>query len=378
MLEIMDDIQVIPVKSRKEQKAFCLLPWKIYRHDPHWVPPLLLERKLLLSRRHPYFKHAEAAFFLALRQGEPVGRISVQIDRLFLARYGLKGHWGLLEAVEDLRVFKALFETVETWLKDRGIRSLLGPFNLSINQECGLLVKGFDSPPSFLMGHAPPYYSEMLEALGHEKARDLLAYLMQRDSKTLARVKSLIPRSSTTVKTRAIDKKNLSQELDRIFAIFNEAWSKNWGFVPFTRAEYLYLGTLLRYLVPAELVRLAEIEDQPVAFIAVLPNFNEILAPLQGRLFPTGWAKLLWKLKFSPPRSARVVLMGIKRKYQLSMQGPLLIIKLIDDIRRVLLDMGVQALEISWILEDNLRMKRLAEALAGKPYKIYRIYTKEL
>lgn len=378
MLKNMDRIQVIPVRGKKELSAFLRLPWKIYRDDPAWVPPLLLERKHLLSRRHPYFKHAEAQFFLALRQGEPVGRISAQIDRLALARYGPVGHWGLLEAVEDEEVFAALFQAVEKWLKDRGMKRLLGPFNLSINQECGLLIKGFETPPSFLMGHARPYYQERLEALGHVKARDLLAYLMKRERETLERVKRLIPRSSVTVKTRAINKKKLAQELDLIFKIFNEAWSENWGFVPFRREEYLHLGTLLKYLVPAELVRVAEIEGQPVAFIAVLPNFNEILADLDGRLFPWGWGKLLWRLKFAPPKSARVVLMGMRKRYQASIQGPLLIVKLIDDIRRILLEMGVERLEISWILEDNLRMKRLAEALAGPPYKVYRIYQKEL
>jgi hypothetical protein len=195
---------------------------------------------------------------------------------------------------------------------------------------------------------------------------------------TLERVQRLIPKSAVTVKTRPLSKKNLTRELDLIFGIFNDAWSENWGFVPFTRREYLYFGQNLKHLVPEELIRVAEIDHEAVAFIAVLPNFNEIIRDLNGHLFPFGWAKLWWRLRFRPPRSARVVLMGLKRRFQRSLIGPLIIIRLIADIKEILLGMGVNRLELSWILEDNLKMRRLAEALAGRPYKVYRIFEKEL
>ncbi|NPB10090.1 MAG: N-acetyltransferase [Thermodesulfobacteria bacterium] len=374
----MKKVQVREVRSAKDRDAFLKVPWKIYADDPAWVPPLLIERRDFLSPRNPYFRHAEARFWLAERDGEPVGRISAQIDRLVLERYGEQGHFGMIEAVDDPEVFSALLETAENWLRSRGMKKVLGPFNLSINQECGLLVKGWESPPSFLMGHARPYYAARLEECGYRKAKDLLAYLMTRQPEVLERVERLIPKGSFTVKTRPINKKRLAAELDLIFEIFNEAWAENWGFVPFTREEYLHLGQSLKYLVSSELIRIAEVEGKAVAFIVVLPNFNELIADLNGRLWPWGWLKLLWRFRFRPPRSARVVLMGVRKEYQQTMQGSLLVVRLIDDIRRVLLARGTQRLELSWILEDNRRMRKLAEALAGPPYKVYRIYEKEL
>ncbi len=371
-------VKIKKVENEKDLLAFIKLPWKIYRDDPAWVPPLILERKEFLSKKNPFFTHGEAEFFLAYRGNEPVGRISVQVNRLHLKRYGAEGHFGFLEAIEDEEVFQALLSTAEEYLRKRGLKKVLGPFNFSINQECGLLVEGFESPPSFLMGHARPYYDQMLKKCGYRKAKDLLAYLMTRTPETLTRVERLIPKSSVNVKTRKISKGRLAEELDLIFQIFNDAWSENWGFLPFTREEYLYLGQSLKYLVPEDYVRVAEVEEEPAAFIVVLPDLNELIRDLNGRLFPLGLIKLLFRFWLRPPKRARVVLMGVKRKYQRRLLGPLLILRLISDTKEALLQRGVEALELSWILEDNVRMCRLAEALGAKRYKVYRIYEREL
>ncbi len=374
----MQNIEVRPVSSPKEFEVFLRLPWEIYADDPAWVPPLLWERREFFSPKNPFFRHAKVSFWLAWRKKEAVGRISAQIDRLVLERHGPVGLFGLLEAFDEEEVFAALLATAENWLRHQGLQKIRGPFNLSINQECGLLVKGFENPPTFLMGHARPYYAPRLEAQGYKKAKDLLAYLMTRRPETLARVERLIPKGSLVIETRPLNKRKLTEELDLIFDIFNEAWAENWGFVPFTREEYLHLGQSLKYLVSSELVRIAEVEGRPVAFIVVLPDFNEWLKDLNGKLLPWGWLKLLWRFKFRPPTSARVVLMGLRPEFQRTIKGSLLVVRLIDDIREVLLKRGTKRLELSWILEDNWPMRRLAEALAGPPYKVYRIYEKEL
>ena len=371
-------VKVKPAENKRERDLFLKLPWKIYEKDPAWVPPLLWERKLFFSSQNPFFKYGEAVLFLAYRGREPVGRICAQINQLHLARYGPEGHFGFLEAVEDQEVFQALFSAVEEWLKERGMRKILGPFNFSINQECGLLVKGFESPPSFLMGHARPYYDPLLKACGFRRAKDLYAYLMQREPETLRKVESLIPKSAVHITTRSINKKRLDTELELIFQIFNDAWSENWGFLPFTREDYSFFGESLKFLVPEDYVRIAEVEGRPAAFIVVIPDLNELVRDLNGRLFPFGFLKFFYRLKFSPPKRARVVLMGVLRKYQRRFLGPLLILRLIKEIKEALLARGVKTLELSWILEDNLRMCRLAEGLGARLYKVYRIYEREL
>ncbi len=371
-------VRVKKIESRSEIEIFLKLPFRLYRDDPAWVPPLLLERKFFFSQRNPFFKYGEAAFFLAYRGEEPVGRISAQINELHVARYGPEGHFGFLEAEEDLSVFEALTTAAEDWLRKRGMKRILGPFNFSINQECGLLVEGFEFPPSFLMGHAKPYYDALLKACGFEKARDLLAYVIEREPEALARVERFIPKSAANVRTRTINKKKLHSELELIFRIFNDAWSENWGFIPFTEEDYRFFGETLKFLIPEDFVRIAEVEGEPAAFIVVIPDFNESIKDLKGRLFPFGVFKLLFRLKFRLPSRARVVLMGVLRKHQRKLLGPLLVTRLIKEIKEALLRRGVQRLELSWILEDNSRMLRLAEGLGAKPYKVYRIYKKDL
>ena len=372
-------LQIIKAEDSISRNAFISLPYSLYREDPLWIPPLLLERRMHLSLKNPYFEHAKCCFWIALRGKIPVGRISAQIDRLYLERYkDSTGFWGMLESEDRKETFKALLETAEIWLRDQGMIRALGPFNLSINQESGLLVDGFNTPPSIMMGHAFPYYARHIEECGYEKAMDMLAYTIERDEKYPPVIRQLIARNAGQMRTRSIRKACLSKEMDTIFSIFNDAWSKNWGFIPFTRQEYQDIGKDFRFLAKKELVRIAEIDGRPVAFIAVIPNLNEVIRDLNGRLLPFGWLKILWRLKIRYPKSARVVLMGVVREYQDSLAGAALVYGLISDVQKAVYRLGIESLELSWILETNKAMRNIIEAIGGKVYKTYRIYGKKL
>lgn len=372
-------IIVKKVESRADMSVFIRLPWHIYRTDACWVPPLTVERKMHFSPGNPYFRHAECCFWMAFRHGRPVGRISAQVDRLYLRRYrDDTGFWGVLEAEDDPAIFHALMNTAGAWLQEHGMKRALGPFNLSINQECGLLVKGFETPPSMMMGHAPRYYSRHIEELGYRKAMDLIAYSIRKEPRILERMRRILGRRNGDFRTRPLRKRDFQQELDTMFAIFNDAWSENWGFVPFTREEYMETGRLLRFFADPGLIRIAEVNGEPAGFIVVLPNLNEIIQDLDGRLFPLGWLKLLAGLKFHRFRTARVLLMGVLKKYQDSLTGAALSLGLIRDVMNEVMHTSITELELSWILEDNLPMRRIIEALGAEPYKIYRIYEKDL
>jgi len=374
-----ESLHIKRVESRKDLEAFIRMPWSVYRDDPHWIPPLMLEQRMRLSPKNPYFKHADSRLWIALEKGRAVGRISAQVDRLHLERYrDATGFWGMLEAENRREVFQALLKTAEGWLSGQGMKQAQGPFNLSINQECGLLVKGFDLPPSMMMGHAPSYYAGMLEELGHEKARDLVAYSIEKAPETITRIEKILGKKRDEVQTRPLLKKDLPRELDTIFSIFNDAWSENWGFLPFTREEYLDVGKSMSLLARPEFIRIAEINGEPAAFIVLLPNLNEIIKDLDGRLLPFGWMKLLWRIKFHRFRSGRILLMGVLKKYQDSLAGAALSLCLIRDIMKEVLKTSISQVELSWILEDNIPMRRIIEALGADPYKKYRIYEKPL
>ncbi len=372
-------LQIIPVRGRLALRRFIRLPWSIYTNDPAWVPPLLLERRLHLSPRNPYFEHARWRAWIAYRNKRPVGRISAQVDRLHLERYqDATGFFGMLEAEDEAETFHALLKTAEGWLREQGLHRILGPFNLSINEECGLLVDGFDTPPMFMMGHAQPYYSARIEAQGYAKVQDLLAYRVKPEFKAPAAMRALCSRAAGSVRLRPLRRSRLDEELHILRDIFNDAWSQNWGFVPFTEAEFDELGRNLTWVVDDDFVQIAEVDGDPAAMIVALPNVNEAIRDLDGRLLPLGWIKLLWRLKRAYPKTARVPLMGVRKRYQQSLLGAALAFMVIDALRAAVIRRGIQAVEMSWILEDNASMCELIDALGGLKYKRYRVYQKEL
>jgi len=372
-------LQVNPVNNRHEQRLFIRLPWSIYADDPEWIPPLILERKEHLSPRNPYFEHARYQSWIAYRDGNPVGRISAQIDQLHLDRCSEKeGFFGMIEAEDNAETFSALFQTAEAWLRDHGMRRVLGPYNLSINQESGLLVDGFDTPPCLMMGHARPYYRTRIEENGYQKAKDLLAYIIDADFDHSAALQAIVKRAKKRVTVRSLRKSNYYEDMKIIEDIFNDAWAENWGFIPYTEAEFKHLAKDFKLILDLELIKIAEVDGTPAAFMVTVPNINEAIRDLNGRLLPFGWIKLLWRLKVRYPQTARIPFMGVRKQYQGSLLGAALAFKVIIDGQPYGIKRGIKKVEMSWILEDNKGTRDIIESLGGVVYKRYRIYSKDL
>ncbi len=372
-------LQIVKVENRKALNDFIRVLWPLYKDDPAWVPPLMLERRMQLSPKNPYFEHATFSSWVAYRNGKPVGRISAQIDQLHLDRYqDATGFFGMLEAENDSETFQMLMDTAETWLRKKGMRRVMGPFNLSINQELGMLVDGFDTPPMVMMGHGHPYYAPRIEENGYRKEKDLLAYIIDSDFKPPPAMRAIMARAKNRIQTRSLRKSDFKEELKLIRDIFNDAWSQNWGFIPFTDPEFQHLGKDLKMLVADDLIAIAELDGEPAAFGVVLPNINEIIRDLNGRLLPFGWLKLLWRLKVKYPKTARVPLFGVRCKYHDSLLGAALAFSVITALQPPAIKHGIKQLELSWILEDNKGMRNILETFGCRVYKTYRIYGKNL
>ena len=373
-------LRIVPVVNKADLAEFIRLPAAIFKDDPHWIAPLFLERKIHLSPQHnPYFQHAKSQAWIAWRGDTPVGRISAQIDDLSLEQHhDATGFFGMLDAEDSQETFAALLATAEQWLAEQGIRRVRGPFNLSINEEMGLLIDGFADPPVFMMSHALPYYREHIEQCGYHKAVDALAYLINPNFVAPPVMQRLLKMASERVTVRTLDRKRFDEEIMLLRDIFNDAWSENWGFVPFTEAEFRELGQNLKFLLHDEYIQIAEVDGEAAGFIIGMPNINEAIRDLQGKLFPFGWLKLLWRLKVKGPASGRVPLMGVRKKFQKTRLGPGLAFLIIEEVRNALHKRGAHRLELSWILEDNAGMRNIIESIGGTAYKRYRVYEREL
>jgi hypothetical protein len=375
-------LRVTEALTKVDRNAFLRVPHRIFAHDPIWIAPLDLERKEHLDpARNPYFRHAEVRLFVAYDNDEPVGRISAQMDRLRLEHHAdARGQFGFLDAVDDKRVFASLLAAAEAWLSGKGLTAVHGPFNFSINDEMGLLVSGFETPPSMMMGHALPYYARHLEDLGYAKAKDVFAYDYEGLKPLPRAMQAMVDKvkAAGDFSIRPLSKKHLERDLHIIIDIFNDAWSGNWGFVPMTQEEIVALGKNLKLLVGEHYIAIASYAGEPAAMAVSLPNLNDWIKDLSGRLLPFGWAKLLWRLTAAPPRSVRMPLMGVRRKFHGTPAGSALALAVIDAVRSYHLGRGTKRAELSWILEDNMPMRRMIEALGGIPYKTYRIYEKRL
>jgi hypothetical protein len=308
-----------------------------------------------------------------------VGRISAQIDQMHLAQHhDATGFFGMLDAEDNQETFAALITTAEQWLAEQGMRRVRGPFNLSINEETGLLIDGFADPPVFMMSHALPYYREHIEQCGYHKAADTLAYLINPNFVKPPVMQRLLKMASERVTVRTLDRSRFDEEIMLLRDIFNDAWSENWGFVPFTEAEFKALGQNLKFLLHDEYIQIAEVDGEAAAFIIGMPNINEAIRDLKGRLFPFGWLKLIWRLKIKGPASGRVPLMGVRKKFQKTRLGPGLAFLIIEDVRNELHKRGAHRLELSWILENNAGMRNIIESIGGTAYKRYRVYERDL
>ena len=370
------DVEVAPVLDARDKDRFVRFPEQVYRGDLHWVPPLLMERHDFLDpRRNPFFAHAEVALFLARRHDEVVGRIAAVEDRNFNAFHGSRtAYFGLYESVNDAGVAAALFGAARGWARARRLDTLLGPMNLSTNYEVGLLVEGFDSDPYFMMPYNPRYYGRLFEECGLEKAKDLFAWERSAASpppERFARIADRI-RHAEGISVRSVDLSRFEAEVARIKDVYNAAWEKNWGFVPMSDAEFDHLAKDLRRLVVPELTMIAEDGGEPVAFSLTLPDVNQALKKVGGRLtwfgLPLGLARLLWHER--KVDRVRLMALGVKAGWRRRGIDAVLIVETIRRTRAL----GYLGGEISWTLEDNELINRAIESVGCSRSKVYRVY----
>jgi hypothetical protein len=366
------ELQVKEVKNQQDLITFIRSPWEIYKGDEYWVPPLIKDLLKKFNPTHPFRSHSEMILFLALRGGKVVGRIAGIIDHQYVEFHQEKlGFFGFFESVSDAEVAETLLSRVGTWLKEHGMEKMAGPMNPSTNDECGLLIQGFDSSPCLMMPHNPPYYPSLLEGFGLRKRMDLYAYLLEETSfhlDRLDRITDRLRKREPRLHVRPIDLRHLDDEVKIIKEIYNEAWSKNWGFVPLTDAEINLLAKELKPLVVPVLVLFAYWEEEPIGFSVSLPDYNEVLKHLNGKIGLLGALKFLYYSK--KIKKIRVMLLGVKHAFQKKgVEGLLYIETFRNGIKK-----GYQKAECSWILEENTLMQHGIEAMGGKRYKTYRIY----
>jgi GNAT superfamily N-acetyltransferase len=375
-------LAVVPVAGRRLLDRFIALPTALYRGAPGFEAPLMLERREALSpAKNPFYAHAEVQLWVALRGGRPVGRISAQVDRLWLERYqDATGHFGFLDAVDDAAVFHALTRTAEAWLAARGMRRALGPLSLSTNEESGLLVDGFASRPMLLMPYHPPYAGPRLAAEGYAPAKDLIAYDYDVIDAPPFRAPKVVQRAMAGggFTLRTLDPRRYQDDINAALAIYRDAWSENWGYVPPTQAETEHTVRSMKPLVRPDMVILAESGGEPVGMIVCVPNLAEAAAGLDGRLVPLGWARLLWRLKVRGLRTSRVLLFGVLQRLQGTALGSAIALALLQRLRDNGRRAGFTHAELSWILEDNVPMRRIIEGIGGVAYKRLRVYEKAI
>jgi hypothetical protein len=359
---------------------FIKLPWSIYKNDRYWVPPLLFDvRNNLNPNRNPFFKHSEVALFLAEMDNVVVGRIAaIKNDNHNKFHNDKMGFFGFFETIDNQEVSDMLLESACEWCKSKGFEGIMGPVNPSTNDECGLLVDGFESSPVLLMTYNPRHYAAKIESFGFEKEKDLYAYYIKseviKDEKMMAKLERVanIIKSRQNIEIRKFRLKDLDDEVRKIESIYNNAWEMNWGFVPMTSEEFDYIAKSLKAIVDTDFVFFAFVNDEPVGFSLSLPDINLVLKNMNGRLFPFGIFKLLaGKKKID---QLRVLIMGVKREYQKKGIDSVFYLETIKEGNRKKL----KGAEISWVLEDNLAMRQTAEKLGAYIYKTYRIYSKTL
>jgi GNAT superfamily N-acetyltransferase len=362
-------------RSSRDVLRFLKVSYRIYKDDPHWVAPLLMDLKKVFTDENPLFGHARMELWIATKDGRDVGRIAGIVDDHYnRPAKEPAGFFGFFESMDDPAVSQRLFDAVLEWARQQKLKSLQGPMNPTTNDECGLLIEGFDSPPVFMMTYNPRYYVSLVQAAGFQKAKDLLAFhidLATLPMDRLSRIATKVRQRSPGLVFRPVLKKTLDQDLAKVKEVYNDAWEENWGFVPMTDAEMDFMAKRLKPLLMEGLIWLAEAGSEPVGFLLALPDYNVAIQPLRGRLLtPKLLGFLPYVLGWKCPTRTRVITLGVKDKYRSKgLESALLIEGL-----KVGFEAGVRESEASWILEDNLKMCRVLEAIGGKVYKKYRIY----
>jgi hypothetical protein len=377
-------VEIVPVTDEAQRRQLARFPWRLYRDEPHWVPPIFGDRlKLLDPEKHPFWEHSELQLYLAVRGGEVVGTISAHINHRHNQVYQDKvGFFGFFEVIDDYAVAEALLESASSWLRERGLEAIRGPENPSQNEECGVLVDGFDLPPVVLMTYNPRYYQDFLERAGFEKAQDLYAWDIltsifdldvQRLPRKFLRVAEQAKQREHLV-VRKIDMKRYDQEVELAKIVYNAAWEQNWGFVPMTDHEIEHLGQELKFIIDPDLVYIAEVDGKPAGISLGIPDVNQAL--LKARPQPNNWSfpwtvlKLLWHRRKID--AFRLMIMGVVPEYRALGIDALFYV----ETARSAFAKGYGRCEMSWILESNDMMNRIIERLGGTVYKTYRIYEK--
>jgi GNAT superfamily N-acetyltransferase len=368
-------LEVLPVRSSHDLNRFIQYVYERYRHDPHWVAPLPFDEKIRLTPgKNPYFQHAQAVYFLATEGERVVGRISASIDRNYDAfHWERQATFGFFEA-ERADAAAGLLAAAESWARAKDAEVLRGPMSFTTNDECGLLVEGFDHRPPLLMPYNPPEYAGWIESSGLVKAKDLYSFrgrVLERPREAFVRVAAMARRRER-VQTRSLRMSRFDEELARVKEIYNAAWERNWGFVPMTDAEIDHMAKQLKPAIVPDLVRFAEIDGALVGFGMVLPDVNEVLAPIRGRLFPFGFLRLLWGMRRI--RNGRFMALGVRREYLRKGIGALLVEEMTGACNR----RGYRACEVGWTLEDNDAINEIIRSYPCERTGVYRIYEKRL
>lgn len=369
-------IEIVPLtRQPRDVSRFLHFAYSIYRDDPHWVAPLLMDVKQVFTDANPLFQHAEMQLWMARRNGRDVGRIAGVIDRTHNEYHAERtAFFGFFECINDAAVAGKLFETVSAWAKQKSMTRILGPMNPTTNDECGLLVDGFDVPPILMMTYNPRYYATLIEGAGCTKAKDLLAFafdIANGPKERFARFMDKFHKREPDIAIQPISKKHLTEQLAKVKQVYNQAWEKNWGFVPMTDAEIDFMAGRLKPLLTDGLAFIAKTSQEPVGFVLALPDFNEAFKPLKGKLLSPGLlAALPYFLGWKRPRYLRCLTLGVTAKYR----GRGIEAAMLAEALTASLKLGIERGEASWILEDNTAVQRVIALFGGERYKTYRVY----
>jgi GNAT superfamily N-acetyltransferase len=372
----VNTVRIEKVTTKKDLNAFIKFPWEVYKGDPNWVPPLIIDVKEKLNRKkNPFFEHSEMELFLAYKNGKITGIIAAIVDFNHNEFHNEKVvFFGMYESFNDLETTRALLDTAAAWGLERGMDTLRGPMNLSMNDECAFLLEGFDSPPMIMMTYNPRYYLELMEKSGLGKAKDLYAFYMSAEEDMLKKIQGIVNeiKKKTNVNLRSVNMKKIDEEVEKIKYVYNNGWEKNWGFVPWTENEMDHMAKKLKTFADPDIVIIAEDKDRPVGFAFAMPNYNEVLIRLNGKLTPLSILKfLLYRRKIE---SVRAIVFGIVKEYRQTGLSYLLYSEFEKNVKKK----GYKWGETSWQLEDNEAINRFVKSIGGEVYKKYRIFEKSI
>jgi len=377
-------IDIKPVNSPKQLKLFLDLPYSLHKGDPNWRAPLRFERAAQLNpRKNPAAKPITYQFFLAYKDGQPVGRIAAFINAAHDAHYkDNAGFFGYLDSARDPKVIPALLKAAEDWVAAKGRDKIFGPAMWSVNEECGLLIDGFDTPPSVLMPYGRPDYQTSVEGYGFTKAVDMYAYMQDLHAgyprSRIIQAMVGYAESNPSLTWRKLDKSNFLADIKIAMDIFNDAWSGNWGFIPFTPEQIIHTAKEMKPILVHDAFWIGCIDNKPVAYVCMIPDINEAAKGFDGRLLPFNWAKFLWRLKVRKIKRLRLPLMGLRREWHNKRKGVALTTKICEMAYAGARDNGYTHCELSWILEDNEGMKGICDQAQAVHYKTYRMYQKTI